>query len=214
MDRVPSRIGELYDPGRRYYPFEGPQWVLSNASLGEIPLTVAPSTVALTRFFATALLLIHSPSAAEVTQFANAQYVDFALTPGEHALMLSHRVQGGEWWDASWQAVVQRPSGFTPDLPDGTGHLLVVMVLVDADTGILRVRKITSWPPPFVAAVRDAVRHQLRNAAIAGLDAAEAGKAETQRWTAAYPTADALVEHAATIVVRGGSNSHIIRTRT
>lgn len=213
MDHVPSPVGQLFDPNRRYYPFEGPQWILSSEPLGEIPHQTGPNTITLMRFYAHALVLIHSPTSAEIAQFSNAQYVEFALTPGEHTLMLSHRVEGGTWWDASWQATLQQRSGFTPDLPDGQGHLVVVMALVDADTGILRVRKMTSWPPPFVIAVRDAIRRQLRNAATPGLDPVELGKAEALRWTRAYPTSDALVEHAATIVIRGGRKSTIIRSR-
>lgn len=208
-----AEIGRMADPDRSYYPFEGPQWMLSTRSLGKFPRQVDPNTTLLTRIYVTARVYLHSPSPDEIATMANARYVEFALTPGEHAMILSYRFDDGDWVDGSWQAILQTRAEIPADLPDGDGHLMVWMSMIDADTGVISTQKLTSWPPPFVAAVRDAIRVQNRNARQLGSHEAAnaAGAAEITHWTQTYPTPEELVERAATIIVRGGRDSRVIR---
>lgn len=206
-------VGRMADPDRSYYPFEGPQWMLSTRPLAEFPSLIGPNTALLNRVYVKAAVYLHSPSPAEVAAMENARHVEFALTPGENAMMLAYRFDDEDWVDASWQAVLQTQAGIPADLPDGDGHLMVWMVLIDADTGIVSTQRVTSWPPPFVAAVREAIRLQNRNARLGGSakTAQEFGTAELNHWITTYSTPEELIEHAATIIVRGGRDGRVIR---
>jgi hypothetical protein len=210
-----AEIGQKANPDLSYISFEGPQWIMSTQSLAEFPRQVNPNTTLLTQIHVKVSLMLHSPSAAEISTMENAAYVEFALTQGEHAMILSHRFDDGLWVDGSWQAVLQARGEIPAGLPGGDGHLAVWMPMIDADSGVIRTQKLTSWPPPFVAAVRDAIRAQNRNARqLSSPEAANAaGAAEITHWTETHPTPEELVENAATIIVRGGRDSRIIRDR-
>jgi hypothetical protein len=136
------------------------------------------------------VLFMADPTAEEVEAVRNGRS-KFALTTGEHALILAYRFATQPWSDAPWQAC--RQTDLTAGLvavPSGQ-HLRLMVILVDSATGIVRAVRMTSWNAEFTAAVRSAIGKQLRNRSTDGQ-----GAAEIRAWYHRYPTTKKLVEHA------------------
>lgn len=202
-----TNIGDLFHPDHTYHPHESPQWTISAEELAEVMSLNDSAPFEVLHIHVRLALYIHSPSAAEIDEAQNAPHMWFALIPGEHAMILAHRFGDGRWADRSWQAVLQPASPGFPD-PGTDQHIPISVALVDADTGLLRAHRITTWPPPFAIAVRDAITTQLRNGTPA-----PAGYSELLGWVHRHTTPDALVDTQASIIVRGGSDPLVARSR-
>lgn len=133
------------------------------------------------------VLFLGAPTAREI-EAVKSSPAQFALVAGQHALLLAHRFEPGlPWSDAPWQACRQdAPVGLPPI--GQTGHLRVSVLLVDANTGIVKAIRQTSWPARFVEAVRAAMRTQALNRST---DAQ--GQAEIAGWYRRYRDSEELV---------------------
>jgi hypothetical protein len=144
------------------------------------------------------VIAYQKPTSAEINAVKSGT-AQFALLAGDHALLLCYRLGDQRWSDAPWQAMRQQRAGRQPGVAHaGPGQTLqVVIVLVDADTGIARAIRGTTWPEPFVTAVAAAIDRQL---AATGPDR---GQQEIDAWYQRYPdTADAVRD--ANITTTGG----------
>lgn len=213
-------VGDVFDPEQTSYDEEGPQWRMSSQPLAEmmtltdvgpdgepLPFDVLRLQVQLLQFW-------RNPSAAEIALHDDPQLtMQFALTPGKHAMILSYRFEPHDWCDAPFQAACQPETPNLPD-PEGQFHLPIWIGLIDAGTGILRAFRIYSWPPEFVQAVRSALAAQERAGKGMSREVrVAAGRAEVQAWLQKYPTASALVDAEAQVIVRGGKRHKILRNR-
>lgn len=197
--------GDLLHPGRTFYDAVGPQWKLTSEPLvkimslsDDLPFEVADVHIRLVEF-------LPSPSAEDIAPVVNNEPMQFALIPGQHAMMLAYRFGNGLWSDGSWQACLQDEDAGLPDVGD-TMHLVVSVFVVDPGTGIVAACKYSSWPPPFVQAVRDAIATQARNG-----NNKQAGINEILSWVTTYQHPNHLVQARASIIVDGGKDGRIIR---
>jgi hypothetical protein len=172
-------VGEPYRPTVRQWP-ETPH------------LRLATGGCELALFFAT-------PTAREV-QAVRRGKAQFAWVDSEHAAVLAFRFGDGvPWSDAPYTPHREHPD--TPaGLPEGDGHLMVVVVLVDAATGIVRAIRGVTWPPRFVAAVRRSVDRML-----ATPFSPQAADAALEALYARYPNTAELVRQRADVVCTAGT---------
>lgn len=178
---------------------EGPLWTLSREPLATGRIRASGGQATWVNFYAQLTIVIGDPTAEEVEDATNAP-VEFALVPGEHALVLAYRFgASGPWSDGSWQACRQDPDLVGLPQADAGDHLGVIITMVDLATNIVRVRRAISWPARFWNAVRDAIATQVANHS----DNA-AGVAEITDWTRRHPTPGHLVDAEATIRTSGG----------
>lgn len=211
-------VGDLFDPDRTHYNIEAPQWRITSEPLMEamtlddydsdgerIPFDVLKVHVQLLQFYP-------HPTRAEIAQHHEPGVtMQFALIPGQHAMMLGYQFGDGQWSDASFQIVRQSEPAGLPD-PQGRFHIPIWVALIDSATGILCAAQHNSWPPEFAGAVRDALAAQEQAGKGMSREVrAAAGEAEIQKWVRDYPTPDALVEAEARLIVRGGKRSAILR---
>lgn len=172
--------GKLYNPNRTTWPDGALNWTLATTGV-ELLMTFS------------------RPTSAEVNDVRQGP-AQFGLLAGDHALMIAHRFGAQPWADAPWQLSRQEVGGYPAGLTEvGTGqHLLVQIVLVDADTGIIKALRGTTWPEPFVTALRAAIERQR---AAGGRD--RDGQQEIERWYARFATTPDLVANA-DLVIAGG----------
>jgi hypothetical protein len=162
-------VGQPYSPTGRTYPDGTMRW------------SFTPSGVEL-------LLAFSHPTSKEI-QDVRTGAAQFALLAGDHVLLMAHRFGTMPWSDAPWEVAAQRAEGREPglaDVPEGQS-LLVQVVLVDADTGLVRVLRSTTWSREFVEAVRAAIERQLTMAS------ADRAQVEIQALYARYPDTPSLV---------------------
>lgn len=163
-------VGELYNPNVRRWPDGAFNWTLS-------PVGVE-------------LLMTYGRPTSDEVNAVKSGPAQFALVAGDHALILAHRFGAQPWSDAPWQAVRQVPPAPPPGLvevpPDE--HLVVLVVLVDADTGVIKALRATSWPYQFATAVRTAIDRQVM---FGGTD--DAGQREIAGWYERFPNTTDLV---------------------
>jgi hypothetical protein len=146
--------------------------------------------------------LVDKPSKTEEAAF-HKERAEFALTSGDHALVLGVRFgRDIDWADGTWQAVRQREF-YEPGVtdPGETGHLAVLLRLVDASTGILLAMRQVTWPPSFGRAVYKAIQSQLIHDS-----SDEAGAIEINTWMHRYPNPRDLALQRAEITCRGGAD--------
>jgi hypothetical protein len=172
-------VGQLYHSNKTSWPDGAMEWRLTDTGV-------------------MLLLFLGSPTTREVNAVRSGPAA-FALLAGEHALLLAHRFDPGlPWSDAPWQAS-------RSDLPVGlpligdTGHLPVTVMLIDANTWIIKAIRQTSWSAQFAEAVREAMRRQVLNQST---DAQ--GAAEIDAWYRRYPNTQDLVRHA-DLTTKGGT---------
>ncbi|WP_431881957.1 hypothetical protein [Micromonospora chalcea] len=136
------RVGHPYHPGVRSWP-ETAQ------------LRITPDGVELALFM--------SRITPEEEQDVRQGKAEFAWVDAEHTAVLGYRFGGParRWSDAPYHPGRDPQAG----LPAGAGepqrHLAVHVVLVDADTGIVRGLRLTTWPPGFVCRVAETVTRML-----------------------------------------------------
>ncbi|OLZ51630.1 hypothetical protein BS329_15295 [Amycolatopsis coloradensis] len=164
-------VGELYNPGKTRWPDGACQWKLSDQGVEMVLFFGAPTNVEI-----------------NAVKKGDAR---FALLAGEHALILAHRFDPLPWSDTPWQACRQTdaPTGLPLVGPDG--HLLVSVTLVDANTGIIKAIRGTTWPARFVEALRAAMGTQARNRSTE-----IQGATEIDAWYRRYSTTTELVRAA------------------
>jgi hypothetical protein len=133
------------------------------------------------------LLLVYPNVSRHEIREVNQGQAQFALLAGDHALMMAHRFGELPWSDAPWQAVRQQQRT-SVGLPIA---VVVITVLVEANTGVVRACRATTWDSVFTAAVRAAIRAQVHNRST---DAD--GLQEITMWQALYRTSDELVDAA------------------
>lgn len=135
------QVGHPYSPGVSHWP-ETPQF---NHRMNSTELVL---------FYA-------SPSPAEVEEIRSAP-AEFALYVERDLLVVLYRFGDSPWSDApySWHLVPEDQR----TLPNLTGlqdpHLILVVMLVDAATGILLVNRVVSLAPSFSTALSLAIREQ------------------------------------------------------
>lgn len=154
-------------------------------------LATIPDGTANWRFTTTGvelLLGLSRPSSTEIRDVKTG-LAQFALLSADHVLMMAHRFGTMPWSDAPWEASRQRLAGEEPGLIEVTAsqHLMIQVVLVDADSGVVRAVRHVSWNHAFVEAVRAAIQRQL---AVTG-DPSRA-QAQIQSWYGRYPDTQSL----------------------
>lgn len=165
-------VGETYNPAARHtWPAAGAQWRLSEDGV-ELNLFLA------------------DPTAQEIKAVQTGR-ARFALTAGDHALILAHQFSPMPWSDSPWQACRQNDvtTGIAA-VPPGQ-HLAVTVIIVDSTTGLIAAVRLTSWIAEFATAVSDAIRRQNRNRSTD-----REGAAEIDAWYRRYPTTKELVRAA------------------
>jgi hypothetical protein len=134
-------VGELYDPDR---PGGWPQTP---------HLAVIGSTAEL-------VLSVNAPTADEVAAVETGR-VQFAWVGSDHVGVLAFRFGGFRFGDGfPWCDCPYNPNRQTVDRPGLLSGTVFVM-LVDADTGILRAIRGLRWPPRFVATVNASIKQML-----------------------------------------------------
>jgi hypothetical protein len=145
------------------------------------------------------LLFYRSPTDQEISAIRTGK-ASFGWIASELTGVLAFRFHPLPWADVPYTPHREQPDD-TPGLPEGDeGQLLVQIVLVDADTGIIRALRALTWPERFTKAVRASVQEMLDkpfNAAAtdAALDALYAR----------YPQTDQLVRQRADVTCTGGT---------
>jgi hypothetical protein len=172
-------VGEPYHPTTRQWP-ETPH----------LRLTTAGCELAV--FFT-------SPTTREVEAVQRGK-TKFAWIDSEHTAVLAFRFGDGVPWSDTPYTPHHEHSDTPAGLPAGEGHLVVVVVLVDAGTGIVRAIRAVTWPPRFVGTVRRSVDRLL--AVPFSPEAADAALAALY---ARYPSTAELVRQRADVVCTGGT---------
>lgn len=157
-------VGQLYNPRRTRWP-ETQQWRLSEDA-------------------AELVMFYPSPTEREIEAVRTGR-ARFALLAGEHALALASKFGDLRWSDAFWQSACQT------DTTAGLRSGMVQVILVDANTGVVKVIRITTWSAQFAQAVRLAIRTQHMN-----MSTREQGDAEIDAWLAKYPKTVDMVRDA------------------
>lgn len=107
------------------------------------------------------LILASRPTQREVEAVHSGQ-VKVGLVATRHVLVWLYRIgEGLPWSDAPWEAARQTspPPGMPGERGDGR-HVLLPIVLVDADSGIIRAQRQVTVPPRMADALRTAVDEQ------------------------------------------------------
>ena len=114
--------------------------------------------------------------------------------------MLAFRFDDGVAWSDTPYTPHREHTDTPAGLPSGDGHLLVVVVLVDAATGIVRAIRAVTWPPRFAGAVRRSVDRLL-----AAPFSPQAADAALEALYGRYPKTAELVRQRADVVCTGGT---------
>lgn len=176
------RVGQLYHPGVRQWPETG-------------QLRITPDGVQLALFMA-------AIADWEIAELRTGT-AEFAWVDGEHAAILAYRFGGAQraWSDCPYHPGRDPGAG----LPAGAGgdgtHLLVHVVLVDADTGLIVAMRQVTWPPGFARRVAETVERML-----AGGYNARAHDNALDAIYGRYTNSDLLVAQRADIVCVGGAD--------
>lgn len=146
------------------------------------------------------VMFFNSPTEAEREAAARGP-ARFAWIDSEHVGVLCYRFEPGiPWSDAPYTP--HREEKYTAGVPGPAGrHLLVLVYLVDATTGLIQAMRQVTWPPRFA----DAVRESVARMAAAPFSAAAADDALDAIF-ARYPDTADLVRHRADVTCRGGTD--------
>jgi hypothetical protein len=169
------RVGAPYLAGRTSWP--------DGTSL----FSVSPSGYEL-------VCCLAAPTAREVRQYRARTPCRFALAVHGPVLFLLYRFGDLPWSDSPY-SVHLLPAGRrrVPDTADlADPHALLMVVLVDAATGLVRQIRAVTFSPAFTAALHLAIRDQLASP-WPGPAAYDAALAALYR---RYPTSEALLETA------------------
>jgi hypothetical protein len=184
------KVGGLYNPARRTWP--------------ETPLLLVPMNQA-----AELVLFMRRPTAGEI-QAVRTGRADFAWVKADDFGVLAYRFTPGiPWSDTPYNPHRDvRPDGHTPGIAPGDGHLLVQIILVDAATGIIAAMRQLTFPPRFVAAMRDDIDRLLdkpfsETAYLRGVEALYAR----------YPRPEHMVRDRAVANCQGGAGDTAAGTR-
>ena len=144
-------------------------------------------------------LFWQSPSPREIVA-VNASLADFGLLADPPLIGFLYRFEGGcSWSDAAYSFHrVPLEEQLIPESARANDHDLLVVILVDAATGIIRALRVVTFSPPFTALLRQAIRAQ----AAQPFDQ-PAYEQAVQTAYRHYPDTDSMVR-AAMIVERGG----------
>lgn len=126
--------------------------------------------------------------------------IHFGLLVRPPVVWLLYRIDGAcDWSDAPYSIHLEGPDAPAPPDPElGADRALLTVILVDADTGLVRALRGVSSSPPFTAALHAAIRAQ----AAAPFDRA-AYDAAVRRDYAHFPQTAAMVREAV-VLERGG----------
>ncbi|WP_327146777.1 hypothetical protein [Nocardia sp. NBC_01327] len=172
-------VGQLYDPQRRHW---------------------APVPIArITRAAIHLVLMVANPAEAEV-EAVRSGVPRFAWIDASNVALLAWTFGDDlPWSDAPYSPHLEQP-GDLPGIGCGpSDSAAVTVVLVDADTGIVRAVCDTTWPPEFAAVVRDSIARMA--AAPLDMNAVDAAMAPLY---ISYPDTAELVAMKATATCGGG----------
>jgi hypothetical protein len=144
-------------------------------------------------------LFFRSPTPREVAAVQRGK-AKFAWIDSEHTAVLAFRFDDGVPWSDTPYTPHREHTDTPAGLPPGDGHLLVVVVLVDAATGIVRAIRAVTWPPRFAGAVRRSLDRLL-----AAPFSPQAADAALEALYARYPKTAELVRQRADVVCTGGT---------
>lgn len=172
-------VGQLYDPHRR-------RWA---------PMPVARITHAGIHL----VLIVAGPTAAEVEAVRTGE-PRFAWVDASNVAVLAWTFgEAIPWTDVPYSPHLEN-SGDVPGIGETPGSpAAVTVVLVDADTGVVRAVRNTSWSPEFSAVVRDSIARMA--AAPVDMNAIDAAMAALY---VTYPDTVELVVWKATATCDGG----------
>jgi hypothetical protein len=156
-----------------------------NVNLGSIPDGTA--NWRFTPLGVELLLALSDPSGREIHEVTSG-LAQFALLAGDHSLIMAHKFGTMPWSDTPWDGSRQRRAGDEPGLATAGREesLMANIVLVDADTGVIKAMRAVAWNIEFASAVSDAINRQ------SGAGDAEAD-AEIRNWYFRYPNTVDLV---------------------
>jgi hypothetical protein len=148
------------------------------------------------------VLFLEDPTEREV-QAARTGEAEFAMLFQDGVIMLCHRFGDGLPWSDSAFSIWLVPSAerVLPPVLVGQQRALMVVLLVDASTGILLTFRVVSLSPEFTTHLHEAIRRQARMSFK--------GKADNDKRVARirrlYPTTEALVADT-TMRCKGGAD--------
>ncbi|WP_405135552.1 hypothetical protein [Nocardia sp. NBC_01388] len=172
-------VGELYDPARRHW--------------APIPI------VRITHDGIELALMTSSPTDAEVRAVQSGTPRFAWIDAPAVALLAWTFGEDLPWTDAPYSPHLENPGERAGIGPHTGAPASVSVVLVDADTGLVRVVRTMQWSPEFVVAVRDSVdRMATQPVSMSAIDASAAALYIT------YPDTAELVEMKATAICDGG----------
>lgn len=144
-------------------------------------------------------LMIASPTEAEV-EAVRSGLPRFAWIDGSNVALLAWAFAPGvPWSDAPYSPHLEQPGDMPGIAPAAGNSAPVTVVLVDADTGLVRAVRDTAWPHDFTAVVRDSVARMA--AAPLDMNAMDAAMAKLY---ITYPDTAELVAMKATATCDGG----------
>lgn len=173
------RVGHPYHPRVRQWP-ETAQ------------LRITPDGTELAIFWA-------RPTQPEI-QAVRTGTAEFAWIDNDQVAVLAFRFGQQPWSDCPYHAGRDPQAGLPADLDDDK-HLLVQVLLVDADTGLIAAMRQLTWPPQFTRKVAGTVDRML---ATPYNEAAHDAALDTLY--ARYPHTESLVRSPAATICTGGQD--------
>jgi hypothetical protein len=175
------QVGQLYSPTRRRWPED----VDYNFRAGQHELR----------------LFFRNPSAVDIDAIARGP-CEFALLRGRDTFFfLYHFGDAVPWSDKpfSWWLVPEdeRVTPKTADFPEP--HDLLSIILVNADSGIIKALRVVTFSPAFTAAIRLAIADQAKYPFVG--DAAY--EAQIRAYYARYPSVEDMLPDAIARTVGG-----------
>lgn len=145
-------------------------------------------------------LFFKSPTAEEIEKIKS-DLSRFALTVTGPVIWLAFKFGDLPWSDASFSIhlVPEAEQQLPPPLPHEQSRALLHVILIDADTGIVKVLRLVSFSPTFSNALHKAIQAQWE----AGWPGEDAYHLQITRTMNAY-TSKAIATQLATVTCKGG----------
>lgn len=145
-------------------------------------------------------LFWRSPSAAEI-QGVKTGRAEFAITPWMDTILFLFRFNGAcDWSDQpySWHLTEAGvgPQEIPPplDSPDDAAFRQILnVILVDADTGIIKALRAVTFSPEFTRVLHKAIREQAERPFPGDVEYARQIEAAYRRWSSSYAMTNSAI---------------------
>ena len=145
------------------------------------------------------LILYHTPIDQAIIDAFNNATIQFATWPDPPVLWLLYHIDGYEWADAPFTIYNIEPEGrFNEPLPTPQARYTLTMLLVDADSSLIRAIRVATIPPRTSRIIHNSVEQQLRTP----FDA-QTFSDHVNRTYREHPYTESMIEHASSIETLG-----------